>query len=174
MSLTPNPMQRRPLWVGAQKSMRVVFTPSRRPAMRCCDSHNQRKEIKAIMRGLGLLVLLADLARLGRMAAPPMRLGHAPVMKARLARPQALLFDADGTLLDSLPPHISFCQTMNDELGLGLQLPNRDDIAACRRVAAAVSGRIFERNAKMCSNVSTHRRVFPSFCPPLHHPFGRM
>jgi hypothetical protein len=146
--------------------MRVVFTPSRRRAF--CDAailHREGKEKN--MRGLGLLVLLADLARLGRMAAPPMRLGHAPVMKARLARPQALLFDADGTLLDSLPPHISFCQTMNDELGLGLQLPNRDDIAACRRVAAAVSGRIFERNAKMCSNVSTHRRVFPTRPPSM-------
>ena len=61
-----------------------------------------------------------------------------PVMKAPLGRPQAILFDADGTLLNSLPPHIDFCHKMNDELSLDLPLPSREDIAACRRVAAAV------------------------------------
>ena len=34
-------------------------------------------------------------------------------------------------------PHVDFCHTMNAELMLGLSLPDRDDLSACRRIAAA-------------------------------------
>ena len=49
----------------------------------------------------------------------------------------AVVFDADGTLLDSLPPHVGFCHSMNAELGASLQLPAIDDIAGCRALSAA-------------------------------------
>lgn len=50
---------------------------------------------------------------------------------------RVILFDADGTLIDSLPPHIDFCHKMNSELSLGLSLPDRSDVASCRKIAAA-------------------------------------
>ena len=57
--------------------------------------------------------------------------------------PCAVLFDADGTLLDSLPPHVDFCHMMNAELGLKLSLPDRTDVASCRRIAAAPMANFF-------------------------------
>jgi len=48
---------------------------------------------------------------------------------------KAVIFDADGTLLDSLPPHVDFCHAMNAKLGLGLDsLPDRN---SGRGIAAA-------------------------------------
>ena len=35
----------------------------------------------------------------------------------------AVLFDADGVLLDSLTPHLKICQDKSDEYGLGLEIP---------------------------------------------------
>ena len=58
---------------------------------------------------------------------------------------RAVLFDADGTLLNSLPPHVDFVHTMNDELELGLSLPSRDDLAASRLIAAAPMANFFRR-----------------------------
>ena len=71
------------------------------------------------------------------------------------SNPNVVLFDADGTLLDSLPPHIDFCHKMNEELGLGLTLPDRNDISACRSVAAAPMTAFFEQ-ASFPSDVITH------------------
>lgn len=68
----------------------------------------------------------------------------APQLKSKSwERPEAILFDADGTLLDSLPPHVDFCHNMNRELGLGLTLPDRSDVAACRLIAAAPMDNFF-------------------------------
>lgn len=53
------------------------------------------------------------------------------------AQRRGILWDADGTLLDSLPPHIDFLHRMSAELGFGLALPERSDLAACRAIAAA-------------------------------------
>ena len=40
---------------------------------------------------------------------------------------KAVIFDADGTLLDSLGPHVDFCHAMNDKYCDGkLPLPPRD------------------------------------------------
>ena len=60
-----------------------------------------------------------------------------------------VIFDADGTLADSLPPHIAFCHAMNEELDAGLQLPADDDIQQCRDLAAAPMDN-FLRNAGFC------------------------
>lgn len=49
----------------------------------------------------------------------------------------AVIFDNDGTLADSFPPHVAFCRAMNESLGLGLQLPSLDDLPGCRSLAAA-------------------------------------
>jgi phosphoglycolate phosphatase len=49
----------------------------------------------------------------------------------------AILFDADGTLVDSLPPHVDFCHAMNVKHGCGLSLPPSSDVARCRCLSAA-------------------------------------
>lgn len=54
-----------------------------------------------------------------------------------VGRRGAVIFDVDGTLADSLPPHVDFCRTMNEELDAGLQLPEASDLDACRALAAA-------------------------------------
>ena len=54
-----------------------------------------------------------------------------------------VLFDADGTLLESLPPHVTFCRMLNSELGLSLELPHPDDLEGCRRIAAAPMDNFF-------------------------------
>lgn len=46
-----------------------------------------------------------------------------------------IFFDADGTLTDSLAPHVQFCRDLNDKLSLGLNLPNPHDLEACRKIA---------------------------------------
>ena len=43
----------------------------------------------------------------------------------RFRLPRCVLFDADGTLLNSLPAHVEFCRTLNDERALGLACPPR-------------------------------------------------
>jgi hypothetical protein len=48
-----------------------------------------------------------------------------------------VVFDCDGTLADSLPPHIAFLHAMNVELGAGLTLPAERDRRGCRELAAA-------------------------------------
>lgn len=48
-----------------------------------------------------------------------------------------IVFDNDGTLADSLPPHIEFLHRMNAKHQLDLHLPPVDDLAGCRALAAA-------------------------------------
>ena len=47
-----------------------------------------------------------------------------PTDSAAEIEPVAIVFDADGTLLDSLPPHVAFCRAMNDKYACGLSLPD--------------------------------------------------
>jgi hypothetical protein len=49
---------------------------------------------------------------------------------------KSVVFDADGTLLDSLPPHIDFCHEMNKQFGTKLELPSTTDLAGCRSLSA--------------------------------------
>lgn len=49
-----------------------------------------------------------------------------------LSRP--VVFDSDGTLVDSLPAHILFCKDMSKRFNLGLKIPDISDIEACRAV----------------------------------------
>ena len=68
--------------------------------------------LKSALRPFSQVVGEGEKVRVFRLAGPPGRT-EAP------ARPlAALIFDADGTLLDSLPPHVDFCHAMNAELGL--------------------------------------------------------
>ena len=55
----------------------------------------------------------------------------------RFRLPRCVLFDADGTLLNSLPAHVEFCRTLNDERGLGLALPLSSDLVASRKITGA-------------------------------------
>lgn len=83
--------------------------------------------------------------------------------------PRAILFDADGTLLDSLPPHVQFVRTMNEELGLGLPLPDPSDVVACRKITAAPMGNFFraagfpESTIERC--VQAYETRFANECP---------
>ncbi len=45
----------------------------------------------------------------------------------------ALIFDNDGTLVDSLPPHVEFLHRMNSEHQCCLNIPACDDVAGMRR-----------------------------------------
>jgi phosphoglycolate phosphatase-like HAD superfamily hydrolase len=59
----------------------------------------------------------------------------------------AIIFDADGTLLDSLLPHIAFCRALAAQHPeLGVCVPRADQLNACRALAAAPMHR-FLRNA---------------------------
>jgi phosphoglycolate phosphatase len=54
----------------------------------------------------------------------------------------AVIFDADGTLLDSLPPHVEFCRAMAAQQGdrcaaVLAALPEAGDLAGCRALSAA-------------------------------------
>ena len=61
----------------------------------------------------------------------------------RFRLPRAVLFDADGTLLNSLPAHVEFCRTLNDERALGLALPASSDLAASRKITGAPMAQFF-------------------------------
>lgn len=84
-------------------------------------------------------------------------------------RVEAILFDADGTLLNSLPPHVAFCRMLNDERELGLQLPEPTDVAGCRRIAAAPMANFFraagfpEATIQQC--VVEYESRFATECP---------
>ena len=67
----------------------------------------------------------------------------------------AVIFDVDGTLADSLPPHVAFCHAMNEELGAGLQLPPTSDLAGCRALAAAPMDNFLRRAGFAESDVAT-------------------
>ena len=56
-----------------------------------------------------------------------------------------VVFDCDGTLSDSLPPHIEFCRRMSEKFELGIPLPEPHDLKACRRLAAAPMARFLEK-----------------------------
>ena len=85
------------------------------------------------------------------------------------SRTRAILFDADGTLLDSLPPHVDFCHMLNAELGLGLELPRRDDVDACRKIAAAPMSSFFRAagfpEAVLAESVAAYEQRFAVECP---------
>jgi len=55
------------------------------------------------------------------------------------------IFDADGTLMDSLRAHILFCRDLNKSRGYGLELPDPEDTVACRRLVATRMDLFFER-----------------------------
>ena len=61
----------------------------------------------------------------------------------RFRLPRCVLFDADGTLLNSLPAHVEFCRTLNDERGLGLALPLSSDLVASRKITGAPMAQFF-------------------------------
>ena len=87
----------------------------------------------------------------------------------KLGKPQAVIFDADGTLLDSLPPHVDFCHAMNAELGLGLTLPARTDVTACRQIASAPMDNFFRSagfpEATIACCVEAYETRFAAECP---------
>lgn len=87
---------------------------------------------------------------------------------------RAVLFDADGTLLDSLPPHIDFLHQMNTELGLGLSLPDRSDVAACRQITAAPMDNFFRAagfpESVITRCVEAYEARFAEECPVLPFP----
>ena len=56
-----------------------------------------------------------------------------------------IVFDADGTLIDSLPPHVSFVRAMNEEKGFGLILPEPADLEGSRSIAAAPMRAFFQK-----------------------------
>lgn len=60
-----------------------------------------------------------------------------PLSAPRAMMEGAIIFDADGTLADSLPPHVAFVRAMNAELQAGLELPEDSDLEGCRGLAAA-------------------------------------
>lgn len=66
-----------------------------------------------------------------------------------------MIFDCDGTLADSLPPHVAFCRAMNEELGAGLRLPETSDRDGCRRLAAAPMDNFLRRAGFAESDVET-------------------
>jgi phosphoglycolate phosphatase-like HAD superfamily hydrolase len=67
----------------------------------------------------------------------------------------AVIFDADGTLADSLPPHVAFCRMMNEELKAGLLLPETSDLDGCRALAAAPMDNFLRRAGFAGSDVDT-------------------
>ena len=83
----------------------------------------------------------------------------------------AVIFDVDGTLADSLPPHVAFCHAMNAELGAGLQLPATSDLAGCRALAAAPMDNFLRRAGFAESDVATAvQRYEKTFAE--QHPVG--
>lgn len=53
-------------------------------------------------------------------------------------RLRAVVFDADGTLLDSLGPHVAFCRRMSERhTGGAVAVPDPADLEACRALSAA-------------------------------------
>ena len=66
-------------------------------------------------------------------------LGQIDQLKASGDRVKAAVFDADGTLVDSLPPHVGFCHEMNSKFDCGLTLPDTKDLIACRSLSAVGS-----------------------------------
>ena len=81
-----------------------------------------------------------------------------------------LVFDADGTLIDSLPPHVQFVRAMNAEKGFGLaDLPEPDDLEGCRRVASAPMRAFFEKAGfpadALDGLVEEYRRTFATRFP---------
>ena len=93
---------------------------------------------------------------------------------AGLTCTRTVLFDADGTLLDSLPPHIDFLRTLNDELGTGLELPQRGDVDACRRIAAAPMANFFREagfpDSAIEHLVANYESRFARECPVFPFP----
>jgi phosphoglycolate phosphatase-like HAD superfamily hydrolase len=84
---------------------------------------------------------------------------------------RAILFDADGTLLASLPAHVTFCQTLADELGLNLDLPSPADLIASRKIAAAPMDNFFRKagfpETAIDQCVDAYEKRFASECPVL-------
>lgn len=107
-----------------------------------------------------LLLVLSCAARVTGLAS-----ASAPVVT------RAILFDADGTLLASLPAHVTFCQTMADELGLNLDLPSPTDLIASRKIAAAPMDNFFRQagfpEAVIKECVEAYEKRFASECPVL-------
>ncbi len=64
---------------------------------------------------------------------------------AAAASAGVVVFDCDGTLSESLPPHVEFCRRMNEKLDLGLTLPSSDDLDGCRSIAAAPMSAFLEK-----------------------------
>lgn len=62
-----------------------------------------------------------------------------PRLDDMASRVEAVIFDADGTLLDSLPPHVAFCRRANvvHSAGLDGMLPDLGDLPGMRAIAAA-------------------------------------
>ncbi len=54
-------------------------------------------------------------------------------------RNTAIIFDADGVLLDSLPPHLQICRDKNIEFGLGLEIPDEARFKQMVRAGMKVS-----------------------------------
>ncbi len=70
---------------------------------------------------------------------------HKGIPMASSSPKLGIVFDADGTLIDSLPPHVSFVRAMNEEKGFGLILPEPADLEGCRRVASAPMIAFFQK-----------------------------
>ena len=89
----------------------------------------------------------------------------------RFRLPRCVLFDADGTLLNSLPAHVDFCRTLNDERGLGLALPLSSDLVASRKITGAPMAQFF-LNAGFPDDVvpacvAEYEARFAAECPVL-------
>ena len=60
--------------------------------------------------------------------------------------PSAIIFDADGTLIDSLAPHVEFCRSLAARHPeLGVVIPPATELTECRALAAAPMARFLER-----------------------------
>ena len=56
-----------------------------------------------------------------------------------MTRPTSVMFDVDGVLLDSLTPHLKICEDKNLEYGLGLSIPDADDLKRMVRLGVKIS-----------------------------------
>ena len=109
---------------------------------------------------LATLLVLPCAARITSLAS-----ASAPVVT------RAILFDADGTLLASLPAHVTFCRTLANEIGLNLDLPSPADLIASRKIAAAPMDNFFRKagfpEATIEDCVEAYEKRFASECPVL-------
>ena len=51
----------------------------------------------------------------------------------------AVIFDVDGVLLDSLTPHLAICRDKSEEFGLGLKIPDAEGLKAMVRRGVVIS-----------------------------------